>query len=109
MIGAGIGTSAFLGAGTYFAAAGLGAAGFTSSGIAGGSAAAAWQSSIGSVTAGSTFATLQSLGATGTIATVGSAALGFTLPVLVLGGGYWCYRSLQPGLCEEYTKNIINN
>ncbi len=108
MIGAGIGTSAFLGAGTYFAAAGLGA-GFTSSGIAGGSAAAAWQSSIGSVTAGSTFATLQSLGASGTIATVGSAALGFTLPVLVFGGGYWYYRSLQPGLCEEYTENIINN
>lgn len=40
-------------------------AGFGAAGITGGSAAAAWQSSIGSVTAGSLFATLQSLGATG--------------------------------------------
>lgn len=39
--------------------------GFGSAGVAAGSAAAAWQSSIGSVAAGSLFAILQSLGATG--------------------------------------------
>lgn len=39
--------------------------GFGAGGIAAGSTAAAWQSSIGSVAAGSLFATLQSLGATG--------------------------------------------
>jgi hypothetical protein len=109
LIGAGICTSAFLGAGTYLAAAGLGAPGFATSGIACGSAAAAWQSSIGSVTVGSTFASLHSFGASGTIAVVGSAALGFTLLVLVLGSGYCCYRSLQPSLCEEYTENMIDN
>ena len=49
----------------------LGLAGFTSAGIAGGSIAAGIQSSIGAVTAGSAFATLQSLGATGTIAAIG--------------------------------------
>lgn len=39
--------------------------GFTTGGIAAGSAAAAWQSSVGAVAAGSLFAVLQSLGATG--------------------------------------------
>lgn len=39
--------------------------GFTTGGIAAGSAAASWQSSIGLVAAGSLFAVLQSLGATG--------------------------------------------
>lgn len=39
--------------------------GFGAGGIAAGSTAAAWQSSMGSVAAGSLFATLQSLGATG--------------------------------------------
>lgn len=39
--------------------------GFGAGGIAAGSTAAAWQSSLGSVAAGSLFATLQSLGATG--------------------------------------------
>lgn len=39
--------------------------GFGLSGIAAGSLAATWQASIGSVVAGSLFATLQSLGATG--------------------------------------------
>ena len=38
-------------------------AGFTGAGVAGGSLAAAWQSSIGLVARGSLFATLQSLGA----------------------------------------------
>ena len=45
------------------------AAGFTPAGIAAGSLAAAWQSSIGNVVVGSTFAALQSMGATGTLAT----------------------------------------
>ena len=49
------------------------AAGFGTAGIVGGSFAAMWQSSIGSVVAGSAFATLQSLGATGVFAT-GAAA-----------------------------------
>lgn len=39
--------------------------GFTTGGIAAGSAAASWQASIGAVAAGSLFAVLQSLGATG--------------------------------------------
>ena len=42
--------------------------GFGTAGIIGGSAAAAIQSSIGNVVAGSIFATVQSLGATGVIA-----------------------------------------
>lgn len=51
--------------------ASLTASGFTSSGIAGGSLAAILQSSHGAVQAGSLFATLQSLGATGTIVAAG--------------------------------------
>jgi hypothetical protein len=43
------------------------AAGFTQSGIAAGSLAAAAQSAIGNVSTGSLFARLQSLGATGGI------------------------------------------
>ncbi|GFH55933.1 hypothetical protein CTEN210_12409 [Chaetoceros tenuissimus] len=42
--------------------------GFSTAGIAAGSIAAAWQASIGNVAAGSAFATLQSLGATGVFA-----------------------------------------
>jgi len=48
-------------------------AGFGSAGIVGGSIAALVQSSIGSVAAGSTFAALQSLGATGVFATGATA------------------------------------
>lgn len=47
--------------------------GFTSSGIAAGSAAAGVQAVVGNVAAGSLFATVQSLGATGVIATLGIA------------------------------------
>lgn len=43
--------------------------GFGTGGIVAGSLAAAWQATIGNVAAGSAFATLQSLGATGTLAT----------------------------------------
>jgi hypothetical protein len=105
LIDTGFGITGVLGVGTYAAAAGLTAAGFTTAGIAGGSAAAAWQSSIGSVAAGSTFATLQSFGATGAIAAVGSAAIGITLPIAAAGGAYYLYRSRQPGVCKEYTEN----
>jgi hypothetical protein len=59
-------------------------AGFGTGGIVAGSLAALWQSSIGSVAAGSSFAALQSLGATGTLLTgayggagiVGTGAVG---------------------------------
>ncbi|KAI5792592.1 hypothetical protein DFH27DRAFT_193058 [Peziza echinospora] len=52
------------------------AAGFTSGGVLAGSAAAAWQAAIGNVVAGSLFAFLQSVTATGVI----------MLPVAVCGG-----------------------
>jgi hypothetical protein len=55
-------------------------AGFGAGGVAAGSFVAVWQSSIGSVGAGSLFATLQSLGATGTLLTgaYGGAAVAGT-------------------------------
>lgn len=49
----------------------MSAAGFTSAGVAAGSIAAAVQSGIGVVEAGSIFAALQSLGATRVLLTVG--------------------------------------
>lgn len=60
--------------------------GFGSTGIGAGTLAAAWQSSIGSVVAGSVFATVQSAAATGVAPVVGGAA----------GALY--------GLCTEYCK-----
>ena len=48
--------------------------GFSIGGIVGGSAAAAIQSGIGNVAAGSVFAGLQSLGATGTLHAIGACA-----------------------------------
>ncbi|KAJ3336504.1 hypothetical protein HDU93_002674 [Gonapodya sp. JEL0774] len=63
------------------------AVGFTSSGVAAGSLAAAWQSTMGGyVAAGSIFAILQSLGATGAIAVVAGwagAALGLGVAAIV--------------------------
>ena len=55
--------------------------GFWTAGIIGGSAAAAIQSSIGSVAVGSIFATVQSLGATGVISgtAIGGASAAGTL------------------------------
>ncbi|KAG8822067.1 hypothetical protein FRC17_009661 [Serendipita sp. 399] len=56
----------------------MSAVGFTTSGIAAGSLAAAWQSAIGNVAAGSIFAGLQSMGAVGALAgplTAGIVAL----------------------------------
>ena len=58
----------------------LAAAGFSAIGPVAGSAAAAWQASIGSVAAGSLFAFLQS-------AAMGGAALGVITGVGVVGGG----------------------
>ena len=58
-------------------------AGFTSSGVAAGSAAAAVQAGIGNVAAGSAFATMQSLAATTVVGTVGAAVAG---TAAVVGG-----------------------
>jgi hypothetical protein len=57
-----------IGTGITFTAPSL--AGFSASGVVANSAAAAWQSSIGNVAAQSTFATLQSFGATTPLAPV---------------------------------------
>ena len=62
-------------------------AGFGVAGVVGGSAAAVWQSAIGNVAAGSLFATLQSLGATGVFVTgsaVGTSAAGAGLATKLL-------------------------
>jgi len=74
-IGAGLITRA-VNAGTAIAPTTVSWVGFTSSGVAASSWAALWQSSIGNVCAGSTFAALQSYGATATTATLGSVGLG---------------------------------
>lgn len=63
-----------------YALAGLG---FTASGIAAGSAAAAYQSIVGNVAAGSIFSVLQSTGAAG-IGAVGKAVIGAASQVIVL-------------------------
>lgn len=57
--------------------------GFGTGGIVAGSIAAAWQSSIGNVMVGSTFATLQSLGATGVFVTGASAGATATAGAVV--------------------------
>ena len=61
------------------------------------------QSSIGAVAAGSTFATLQSLGATGVIATVG---MGAGLALLPIAAGAIAYNVIKckerSKLCNEY-------
>lgn len=85
IIGGSVAGSGILGA------AALPLIGFGAGGVAAGSTAAAWQSGIGAVTAGSLFATLQSLGATG-VGTVmfgsAGAALGLLASVAPLLG--WC-------------------
>lgn len=64
-------------------------AGFTSSGVAAGSIAAGVQAGIGNVAAGSTFAALQSIGATGALA----VSLPITIAAGVTGGiGYGIYK-----------------
>jgi len=99
----GVGIAGALGASVVGASAGLTAAGFSTAGIAGGSIAAAWQSSIGAVAAGSTFATLQSLGAAGVIATVG---IGASLALLPIAGCAIAYNvkeyNERSKCCNEY-------
>jgi len=68
-------------------------AGFTSSGIAAGSAAAAMQAGIGNVVGGSAFAVAQSLGASGVFATLGAVS-GVGLGVCALYGGYKLYKHM---------------
>ena len=73
----GLGTLAMIGGGIIGAAGVIPMAiGFGTAGIAAGSIAAGIQSSIGAVTAGSTFATMTSFGMTGvfsSLATIGSS------------------------------------
>jgi len=76
-----LGTKIAIGVGVVGGLVALGATvpimmGFGAGGIMAGSMAAAWQSAIGNVVAGSTFATLQSMGATGTFVAVQTAGFG---------------------------------
>ncbi len=75
----GIGTLAMIGGGIV-GAAGLipMAIGFGTAGIAAGSIAAGIQSSIGAVTAGSTFATMTSFGMTGVFSSLATVGTGIT-------------------------------
>lgn len=63
----------------------LTAVGFAPAGIAAGSLAASIQSTIGTVAAGSMFATLQSLGASGALAIAGTVGAG----VAAIGASAW--------------------
>jgi hypothetical protein len=75
--------------------AAISSAGFTTGGIAAGSIAAGAQSGIGIVSAGSGFASLQSLGALGS-GIFGAYALPVVLGAMVIGGGayvaYECFK-----------------
>ena len=82
----------------------LAAAGFGASGVAAGSAAAAWQASIGNVAAGSFFAACQSAGAAGmaasTIAGVGAA--GAAIGACMAAAGEKIFgKKKKPGLGDE--------
>jgi hypothetical protein len=70
------------------------ALGFTSSGIAAGSTAAVIQAGIGNVVAGSAFAGVQSLAATGVIYSVGLVS-GVGLGACAIYGGYKLYKLLK--------------
>ena len=61
------------------------AAGFTAGGVVAGSIAAGMQASIGAVQAGSAFATLQSMGATGAFAGPAGLLAGTALGLGVVG------------------------
>ena len=67
-------------------------AGFTSSGIAVGSAAAASQAAVGNVVAGSTFAAVQSVAATTFIGTAAAPVLG---AVAIVGGAALVVRHIH--------------
>lgn len=82
--------------GAIAASAILPALGFSAAGISALSYAAAWQSSIGNVAVGSTFAALQSIGVTGSyLIPAGGAAMGAVVPygktVVNYGIGATCY------------------
>lgn len=66
----------------------LGALGFTQAGVAASSLASAWQSALGNVAAGSTFAALQSLGS--------SNGLALQWPLLVGGAAYYLVYHAGP-------------
>ena len=66
--------------------------GFTKGGIGAGTLAAAIQSGIGNVAAGSTFAALQSAGATGLVATVGTVGASVAVVGVAGYGGYKVYK-----------------
>ena len=84
-----IATSAVSGVATVSSVA-LTGMGFTSSGIAAASTAAGMQAGIGNVVAGSLFATVQSLGATGFIATVGTTGvIGLGVGAAYLAFKFW--------------------
>ncbi|XP_031638165.1 interferon alpha-inducible protein 27-like protein 2A [Contarinia nasturtii] len=71
----GLGVAAVTGTTLFVAApAALAVFGFTGSGIVTGSAAAAWQASIGNVVAGSAFSALQAAGAAGVVTTTTGVA-----------------------------------
>lgn len=72
--------------GSGLAALGLSAAGFSAGGVVAGSAAAAAQAAVGNVAAGSAFAVLQSVAATGAIATAAPVVIGVGA---ALGLGGW--------------------
>lgn len=76
--------------------------GFGLGGITAGSVASAWQSSIGSVAAGSLFAALQSLGMTG-LGSLLFGSIGAALPLLALLAPKinFCNRD-----CKHYTKSV---
>ncbi|KAF3188063.1 hypothetical protein TWF225_003840 [Orbilia oligospora] len=75
----------------YFAApVVLGAVGFSATGPVAGSYAAAWQSSIGVVQAGSTFAALQSAAMTGCVSVAGGA-VGAVAPIAKAGKTLWSW------------------
>ena len=86
-----VGTGAVVGGGGSVAlGTAVSCAGFTTSGVAAGSVAAGIQSAIGVVEAGSAFATIQSIGATG--------ALFASAPLVLVGGAiaggiyWWCKK-----------------
>lgn len=92
-------------------AAALPLLGFGAGGVAAGSVAASWQSSIGLVAAGSLFATLQSLGATGLgilLFGASGAALGVLATIATRLG--WCTceadRMPQSGTMYDFIKRV---
>lgn len=95
--------AATLGSG-YLGAKAIPLMGFDATGVIPNSTAAAWQSSIGSVAAGSLFSILQSLGATGTgVLLTGSVSAG--LPLLV---GLVAEKKLDWCTCQ-YDKGMLKS